>query len=165
MLVGGGGQLTGETRPRLAYQRTIIGPLLQLQTKSWSAISGCTVSPTRPGNEAVPLVRSYNCMVRWLWGATVAKPRPLPRPRYRRVPIAAGSGNMINVLYSVYWETSLVCSRIVFPCTHCISIYVGAMASYPGTRLGEANLRTIWMLTAAASSRQHAYNSRNLLPL
>ena len=42
-------------------------------------------------------------------------------PRYRcgRVPIAAGSGNMIKfnninyLLYSVYKETSLVCSRIV----------------------------------------------------
>ena len=52
------------------------------------------------------IVRRYCCQA-----ATVSiLSMSLPRPRYqcRRVPIAAGFGNM-----SVYWETSLVCSRIV----------------------------------------------------
>ena len=136
IVVGGGSQLTRGLgsracikvkRPASPTAIEVMVGHFRLHGKSHEAWErGCTIST---------LIELYGTLIELYGTLTVRcycciELRPLPRPRYQHVPIAAGSGNMINVLYSVYRETSLVCSRIVTAAlvtiqqqTHDISLY------------------------------------------
>ena len=85
------------------YQRMTRGPLLQLQSESWSAISGCTVCKSHTACERGCTVSTPIVSV------IVAKPQCPATKQCRDIDVDAFQwcGNVL------YWETSLVCCRIV----------------------------------------------------